>query len=53
MNSGEKEQVPFKKIVKARGPIELWMDQLQQEMIATLTYEMKKGLQDYEKAVSE
>lgn len=53
MNSGEKEYVPFRKIVKARGQIELWMDQLQQEMISTLTYEMKKGLQDYEKLVSE
>lgn len=28
MNSGEKEKVPLKKIVKARGQIEIWLDQL-------------------------
>jgi dynein heavy chain len=53
MNSNEKEKVPLKKIVKARGQIEIWLDQLQQEMINTLTSLMKQGLQDYEKSVSD
>jgi dynein heavy chain len=26
MNSGEKEQVKFKKNLKARGPVELWLE---------------------------
>ena len=26
MNSNEKEKVPFRRIVKARGAIELWLD---------------------------
>jgi dynein heavy chain len=28
MNSNEKEKVPFRKIIKARGQIELWLDGL-------------------------
>lgn len=53
MNSNEKEKVPLKKIVKARGQVEIWLDQLQCEMINTLTGLMKQGLVDYEKSVSE
>jgi hypothetical protein len=29
MNSNEKEKVELKKIVKARGQIEIWLDQFQ------------------------
>lgn len=53
LNSGEKEKVPLRRIVKARGQIEIWLDQLQVEMIHTLTGLMKQGLQDYDKAVTD
>ena len=53
MNSNEKEKVPLKKPQKVRGAIEGWLMTLQEEMINTLTFEMKKGLADYDKLVSE
>ena len=48
MNSNEKEKVEFKKPLKARGPVETWLMQLQDEMIATLQYLLKQGVADYD-----
>lgn len=53
MNSNEKEKVKLKKVVKARGNIEAWLDLLQCEMINTLTGLMKQGLIDYEKLIAD
>lgn len=44
MNSNEKEKVPLKRPQKVRGAIEGWLMTLQEEMINTLTFEMKKGI---------
>ena len=41
MFSNEKEKVDFKKPLKARGPVETWLMQLQEEMVATLSYLLK------------
>jgi hypothetical protein len=43
----EKEKVKFKKIQKARGPIESWLFALQEEMVSTLWDLMKKAVVDY------
>lgn len=48
MNSNEKEQVEFKKPLKARGPVETWLMQLQDEMVATLSHLLKQGVADYD-----
>jgi dynein heavy chain len=48
MNSGEKEKVKFKKNLKARGQVELWLDALQGEMINTLWWLLKAGVADYD-----
>lgn len=44
MNSGEKEKVPFKKAVKARGMIEDWLKQLQGAMKDNLYMLLKQAL---------
>ena len=41
MNSNEKEKVEFKKPLKARGPVETWLMNLQDEMVFTLNYLLK------------
>ena len=48
MNSNEKEQIEFKKPLKARGPVETWLMQLQDEMVATLSHLLKQGVADYD-----
>lgn len=47
MNSNEKEKVPFKKPVKARGMIEVWLEQLQNTMKENLYQLMKQAQLDY------
>jgi len=48
MNSNEKECVEFKKPLKARGPVETWLMQLQDEMVSTLTHLLKQGVAEYD-----
>lgn len=45
--SSEKEKVDLIKPAKARGPVELWLKQIQDYMIETLSKMMKKGFDDY------
>jgi len=48
MHSNEKECVEFKKPLKARGPVETWLMQLQDEMVSTLTHLLKQGVAEYD-----
>ncbi|KAG5498459.1 hypothetical protein JIQ42_03265 [Leishmania sp. Namibia] len=49
MNSMEGEQVELDhQGIKARGPVEVWMDLLEREMFATLRRRAQRCLEDYE-----
>ena len=47
MNSSEKEKVQFNKAVKARGPVETWLESVQEMMVDTLKRLMRDGVGDY------
>jgi len=47
MYSNEKEYVPFKKPVKARGNIEMWLLDLQTTMVENLFTYLKNAQADY------
>ena len=48
MISGEKEVVPFHKMQKVRGQVEVWLDTVQTAMRDTLQKLMKVGVIDYQ-----
>lgn len=47
MNSNEKENVKFRKNRQARGAVEKWLNDIQDEMVATLKYHLNNDNKQY------